>query len=45
VASKTSYKNSVTKFGKEFEQDMNNATLERIQIAGERFNRLLHHFQ
>ena len=45
VASKTSYKNAVTKFGKEFEQDMNNATLERIQIAGERFNRLLHHFQ
>jgi|TARA_Y200000002_G_scaffold365245_1_gene354967 CRP/FNR family cyclic AMP-dependent transcriptional regulator len=45
VAAKISYKNSLTSFGKEFEQDMNNATLDRIQIAGERFNRLLHHFR
>ena len=45
VAAKISHKNSLTNFGREFEQDMNNATLDRIQIAGERFNRLLQHFR
>jgi CRP/FNR family cyclic AMP-dependent transcriptional regulator len=29
---------------KEFGQDIDNATLDRIQIAGERFTRLLNHF-
>ena len=45
VAAKVSYDNSLTKGSKEFEQDIDNATLNRIQIAGERFSRLLSHFR
>jgi CRP-like cAMP-binding protein len=44
VATKISYENTEIKTKKEFAQDIDNATLNRIQIAGERFNRLLSHF-
>jgi len=44
VAARISYENSEDKTAKEFEQDIDTATLNRIQIAGERFNRLLNHF-
>ena len=44
TAAKISYENTEIKTKREFEQDIDNATLSRIQIAGERFNRLLNHF-
>ena len=44
VAAKVAYENTDLKTKKEFEQDIDNATLDRIQIAGERFSRLLNHF-
>jgi len=44
TAAKISYENTEAKTKKEFEHDIDNATLSRIQIAGERFNRLLNHF-
>jgi len=43
VASQPSHE-SGEKTPQEFEQDIDNATLNRIQIAGERFTRLLNHF-
>ncbi len=44
IASKISYENTEVKTKKEFEHDIDSATLNRIQIAGERFSRLLNHF-
>ena len=43
VASQHSHE-SGEKTPQKFEQDIDNATLNRIQIAGERFTRLLNHF-
>ena len=44
VASQVSEKSMKKPMPNEIEQDIDNATLARIQIAGERFNRLLNHF-
>ena len=44
VASQLSHETVENQMTKEFEQDIDNATLNRIQIAGERFTRLLNHF-
>ena len=44
VASQLSEESTEKQMTNEIDQDIDNATLARIQIAGERFNRLLNHF-